>query len=62
MDISEKVSVNKLIRSYKGSNSFILSLQKQLKGKYLGKEEFKGKPVKVFSDKQYDAAKSCLEI
>lgn len=60
MEIADKVSMNKLIRSYKGTNSFILSLQKQLKGKYLNKEEFGGRLIKVFSEKQYDAAKSCL--
>ena len=36
MDINEKLELNKLIRSFKGDNSFVLSLQKQLKtSKYL---------------------------
>lgn len=61
MDISEKIELNKKLRSYKGDNSFVLSLQRQLKtSKYLDKVEVNGKMVKVLSDKQYQAAKSAL--
>jgi len=61
MEISEKVELNKKIRSYRGENSFILSLQKQLKtNKYLKKEEFGKKMVKVLSDRQYEAVVSIL--
>jgi hypothetical protein len=61
MDILEKIELNKKLRSYKGDNSFALSLQKQLKtSKYLDKVEVNGKMVKVLSDKQYEAAKSAL--
>jgi hypothetical protein len=61
MEISEKIELNKQLRSYKGDNSFALSLQKQLKtSKYLDKIEVNGKMVKVLSDKQYEAAKSAL--
>lgn len=61
MEISEKLDLNKQLRSYKGDNSFVLSLQKQLKtSKYLGKIEVNGKMVKVLSEKQYLAAKSAL--
>jgi hypothetical protein len=61
MEISEKIELNKQLRSYKGENSFALSLQKQLKtSKYLDKIEVNGKMVKVLSDKQYEAAKSAL--
>jgi hypothetical protein len=61
MDISEKIELNKKIRSYKGDNSFVLSIQKQLKtSKYLDKVEVGGRMVKVLSDKQYEAAKSAL--
>lgn len=61
MDISEKIELNKKLRSYKGDNSFVLSLQKQLKtSKYLEKVEIGGKTIKVLSDKQYEAAKSAL--
>lgn len=62
MEISEKVELNKKIRSYEGGNSFILSLQKQLKtNKNLKKEEIGNKMVKVLSDKQYQAAISILD-
>jgi len=61
MEISEKLDLNKQLRSYKGDNSFVLSLQKQLKtSKYLEKIEVNGKMVKVLSEKQYLAAKSAL--
>jgi hypothetical protein len=61
MEISEKIELNKQLRAYKGDNSFVLSLQKQLKtSKYLDKIEVNGKMVKVLSDKQYQAAKSAL--
>jgi hypothetical protein len=61
MEISEKVELNKKIRTYDGDNSFILSLQKQLKtNKYLKKEEFGKKSVKVLSDRQYEAVISIL--
>lgn len=61
MELSEKIELNKQLRSYKGDNSFALSLQKQLKtSKYLDKVEVNGKMVKVLSDKQYEAAKTAL--
>lgn len=57
MTIEEKIELNKKIRKYDGNNSFVISLQKQLKtNKYLTKEEFNGKEVKVLSEKQYEAA------
>jgi hypothetical protein len=57
MTIEEKIELNKKIRKYDGSNSFVVSLQKQLKtNKYLTKEEFNGKEIKVLSEKQYEAA------
>ncbi len=62
MEINEKIELNKQIRSYKGDNSFVLSLQKQLKtSKYIQKVEVDGKMVKVLSDKQYEAAKNSLD-
>lgn len=62
MEISEKIELNKQLKSYKGDNSFVLSLQKQLKtSKYLDKIEVNGKMVKVLSDKQYLAAKTALD-
>jgi hypothetical protein len=61
MELIEKIELNKKLRAYKGDNSFVLSLQKQLKtSKYLEKVEVNGKIVKVLSDKQYLAAKSAL--
>lgn len=61
MDIVEKIELNKKLRQYKGDNSFVISLQKQLKtSKYLDKIEVEGKMIKVLSDKQYLAAKSAL--
>jgi hypothetical protein len=57
MTIEEKNELNKKIRKYDGSNPFVLSLQKQLKtSKYLSKEDFNGKEIKVLSEKQYEAA------
>ena len=57
MTIEEKNELNKKIRKYDGSNPFEISLQKQLKtSKYLSKEEFNGKEIKVLSEKQYEAA------
>ena len=62
MEIKEKVELNKKIRVYDGQNSFVLSLQKQLKtNTKLVKEDFNGRPTKVLSDKQYLVAKSLLD-
>lgn len=61
MEISEKIELNKKLRSYTGDNSFVLSLQRQLKtSKYLQKIEVGGRTVKILSDKQYEAAKISL--
>ena len=61
MELSEKMELNKQLRSYTGDNSFVLSLQKQLKtSKYLDKVEFCGKMIKVLSEKKYFAAKSAF--
>lgn len=57
MVIEEKIEINKKIRNYTGDNSFVISLQKQLKSsKYLTKVDFNGKQYKILSDKQYLAA------
>ena len=61
MELEQKIELNKQIRKYTGSNTFVLSLQKQLKtNKYLSKVEWKGKEVKILSDKQYEAAITSL--
>lgn len=61
MELSEKIELNKMLRSYVGDNSFVLSLQKQLKtSKYLEKVEFGKKSIKILSDNQYLAAKVAL--
>ena len=62
MTIEQKIELNKQIRKYEGSNSFVISLQKTLKtSKYLSKEEHNGRSIKVLSDKQYESAKDSLE-
>jgi len=61
MEITEKIEINKKIRKYSGTNTFLLSLQKQLKtNKNLEKVEVGKKMVKVLSDKQYEVTKSIL--
>lgn len=61
MDLKEKLELNKKLRAYNGDNSFLLSLQKQLKtSKYLQKVQVGNKEVKILSDKQYEAAKSAF--
>jgi len=60
MEISEKLELNKKIRSYTGENSFILSLKKNLASKWCNKVEVEGKSNKVLSDKQYEVAKDLL--
>ena len=62
MEINEKIELNIKIKSYDGENSFVLSLQKQLKtSKYLDKVEFGNKMVKILSDRQYETAKSIIK-
>ena len=61
MELEQKIELNKQIRKYTGSNTFVISLQKQLKtNKYLSKVEWKGREVKILSDKQYEAVISSL--
>jgi hypothetical protein len=61
METSEKIEINKKLRSYDGDNSFVLSLQRQLKtSRYLNKIEVNGRSIKVLSDKQYESAKTAL--
>jgi hypothetical protein len=62
MEIKEKVELNKKIRAYEGTNTFLVSLQKQLKtNAKLLKEDFNGRQVKVLSDKQYSVAENLLK-
>jgi len=62
METAEKDRLNKIIRKYEGENGFILSLKKQLRNnKYLRREDFGKKEIKVLSEKQYEAARSILE-
>lgn len=60
MELNEKLELNKKIRSYKGDNSFIKSLQTNLRSKYCQKVKVGNKILKILSDKQYEAAKSIL--
>jgi hypothetical protein len=61
MQIEEKIELNKKIRAYIGDNTFIVSLQKQLKtSKYVQKVEIGNRNIKILSDKQYEAAKGIL--
>ncbi len=62
MTTEEKNELNKQIKKYDGSNSFILSLQKQLKtSKFLSKEVLGNKSIKVLSIAQYEAVRSILD-
>ena len=61
MDIEQKIIINKLLRKYDGGNTFLLSLQKQLKSPKALKVEVNGKMVKVLSDKQYLTAETILK-
>lgn len=58
--MEEKIELNKKLKNYDGNNSFLISLQKQLKSTKSNKIEFNGRQIKVLSDKQYDVAKQLL--
>ena len=60
MNMEEIINLNKQIRKYNGTNTFLLSLQKQLKSPKATKLEFEGKQIKVLSEKQYQVAKDLL--
>jgi hypothetical protein len=60
MELNEKIDLNKKIRNYQGENSFIKSLQTNLKSKWCGKVQVGNKNLKILTDKQYEAAKSIL--
>jgi hypothetical protein len=60
MEITEKIEINKKIRKYSGTNSFLLSLKNQLKSKNCTKVEVGKKMIKILSDKQYEVSKSLL--
>jgi len=60
MEFSEKIEINKTLRKYEGTNTFLLSLKKSLASKYCKKETIDGKEYKVLSEKQYLAAKETL--
>lgn len=60
MNMEEILNLNKQIRKYNGTNTFLLSLQKQLKSTKTKKVDYLGKQVKILSDKQYQVAKDLL--
>lgn len=62
MDIEKKIELNKKIRSYDDTNSFMISLKKHLRSnKYLTRVDYKGRKLKILSDKQYEVAERILE-
>lgn len=62
MENPEQINeMNQKIRKYDGDNSFILSLQKNLKGKLSKYFEYNGRKMKRLSDRQYSIAKSILD-
>lgn len=63
MNVEEKLELNKLIRQYDGDNTFIVSLKSQLKyNRYLDKIKVGNRNYKILSDRQYESAKSILEV
>lgn len=61
METEERLQLNKKIRNYKGTNSFVISLKKQLKtSKYLSKVEVGKKSYKILSCKQYETVKDLV--
>jgi bifunctional pyridoxal-dependent enzyme with beta-cystathionase and maltose regulon repressor activities len=63
MELIEKIELNKQIRAYNGTNSFIISLKKHLKSnKYLVREELGKRTFKVLSEKQYETFKSIVKF
>jgi len=60
INMEQKIELNKKIKNYNGNNTFLISLQKQLKSKKTKKEEFNDKQIKVLSDRQYEVAKDLL--
>lgn len=61
MEIEKKLELNKKIRKYDGSNTFIISLQKQLRSNKITSLEYNGKKIKLLSEKQYIVANELLQ-
>ena len=61
MEEDEIYELNKEIKQYDGGNTFIHSLQKNLKGKVSEYYEYNGRKMKRLSDRQYSIAKSILK-
>lgn len=62
MENKEKIALNKEIKNYTGTNSFVISLRKQLKSnKYLERVKINNRKFKVLSDLQYKTAKEILK-
>lgn len=55
------IEINKLIKKYDGENTFIISLIKQLKSKYVKRVDINGKSVPSLSESQYNVAISILK-
>lgn len=61
MEDNEIHELNKRIRSYEGDNSFIISLQKNLKSSYLKTYyQIGNRKYKRLSDRQYEIAGEIL--
>ena len=61
MEVSKIHELNKQIRSYEGDNSFITSLQKNLKSSYLKTYyQIGNRKYKRLSDRQYEIAEQIL--
>jgi len=62
MELEQKIELNKEIRTYKGENTFLTSLKKQLKSnKYLEKVNIGKRNIRILSERQYKTAKSLLK-
>jgi hypothetical protein len=62
MELEQKIELNKEIRTYKGENTFLTSLKKQLKSnKYLEKVNVGNRNIRILSERQYKTAKSLLK-
>jgi hypothetical protein len=60
MEIEEKLELNRKIRKYEGTNTFIKSLKTRLNSKWCDKISVGNRTHKILSDKQYEVSKDIL--